>query len=321
MSTTPTNLNWILLNACGAAYDVAPDTHIYTPDPVYSPNVPYVQDPGVAYGGDEIIDVVTVGQANFPSGQTGIIVACRGTLPPSLNDPASVVDWIQDFFAAPTSCTSGPYAVPGQVHSGFFDATTAVADQVVTLINSFNPGPNNPVYVTGHSKGGGVASILAWILSQNLGIANVQPLVTFASPKPGDTTFQSSFQKVLTQTRYENYNDLVPLLPPSSSFVSLVVSVLELIPVVGDRLANLFKSAEGWNYVPMGSQEFVTSSFQVQANFPVELQTLDVVKEFGVDVYHEDFSSFAAAHSLAPGSGYNNGLKPTQASKAAAAGR
>lgn len=322
MSTTPTNLNWILLNACGAAYDVAADTHIYTPDTVYSPNVPYAQNPSVAFGGTDDIDIVTVGQANFASGQNGIIVACRGTLPPSLNDPASVYDWVQDFFAAPTTSTSGPYAVPGQVHSGFFKATTAVADQVATLINALSPGPNNPVYVTGHSKGGGVASILAYILSQNMSIPNVQPLVTFASPKPGDSVFQAGFQSVLTQTRYENYDDLVPLLPPSSSFISLVVAVLELIPVIGDKLANLFKSAENWNYVPMGSQEFVTSSFQVQANFPVELQTLDVVKEFGVDLYHESFVSFAAAHSLAPGSGYNNGLKPTtQAARAAAAGK
>ena len=52
-----------------------------------------------------------------------------------------------------------------------------------SLVNALNPGTDNPVYVTGHSKGGGVASLLAYILSQNMNIP-VQPLVTFASPKP-----------------------------------------------------------------------------------------------------------------------------------------
>jgi hypothetical protein len=323
MSNTPLNLNWILLNACGAAYNVAPDTCTWAPDTVYSPNVPYAQNPGVACGGDVDIDVVTVGQVNFPTSesgvtQPGIVVACRGTLPPSLDDPASVFDWIQDFFAAPMSSTTVPYQVPGQVHSGFFNATKAVATQVQSLVNQLNPGPNNPVYVTGHSKGGGVASILAYILSQNMGIPNIQPLVTFASPKPGDTVFQAGFQSVLSQTRFENYNDLVPLLPPSSSFISLVVAVLKLIPDIGARLAALFEEAENWNYVSVGSQEFITSSFQVQANYPVVLQTLDVVKEFGIDLYNEDFSSFGVAHSLAPGNGYNKGLSPAQAAKATA---
>jgi hypothetical protein len=315
---TPANLNWILLNACGAAYNVAPNTCTYKCDNTYSPNVPYAQDPSVACGGNDDIDVVTVGQANFASGENGIIVACRGTLPPALSDPASLLDWIQKFFAEPTSSTSGPYRVPGQVHSGFFDATTAVADQVESLVKGFNPGPSNPVYVTGHSKWGAVASILAYILSQNMGIPNVQPLVTFASPKPGDANFQAGFQSVLSQTRFENYDDIVPLLPPSTSFISLVVSVLKLIPCVGQELAELFQSAENWDYVPVGSQEFVTSSFQIVPNYSVELQTLDVVWEFGTDLYKEDFSSFEDAHTTAPGGGYNRALVPAQAAEAGA---
>jgi hypothetical protein len=318
--SAPSNLNWILLNACGAAYNVAPDTCTYTRDKIYSPNVPYAQDPGVACGGDDDIDVVTVGKANFASGENGIIVACRGTLPPSFSDPASVFDWIQNFFAEPTTSATGPYRLPGQVHSGFFDATTAVADQVLSLVQGFNPGPNNPVYVTGHSKGGAVASLLAYMLSQNMGVPNVQPLVTFASPKPGDPGFQTGFQSVLSQTRFENYDDIVPLLPPSTSFISLVVGVLELIPYIGQELADLFQSAENWNYVAVGSQQFITSSYQIVPNYSVELQTLDVVWEFGSDLYHEDFTSFGDAHTLAPNYGYNRALAPAQAAEAGAAG-
>src|SRR5204862_3032034 len=127
------------------------------------------------------------------STQNGIIVACRGTLPPNLHDPASLLDWMNDFFAKPASSTTAPYNLPGNVHSGFLGTVKAVATQVQSLVNALNPGTDNPVYVTGHSKGGGVASLLAYILSQNMNIP-VQPLVTFASPKPGDAGFQSGFQ-------------------------------------------------------------------------------------------------------------------------------
>src|SRR5271166_5484828 len=165
MSTPPDNLNCILLNACGAAYDIAPGTCTYTADNIYSPNVPYTQDPQTACAGEGLIDAAKVGQCPF-----GIVVAFRGTLPPSVNDPDSWLDWLQNFFAVPASSPSGPNQVPGQVHSGFFNATTSIIQKVHTLVSGFNPGPENPVFVTGHSKGGAMASIGAYILSQNLGI-------------------------------------------------------------------------------------------------------------------------------------------------------
>src|SRR5208283_2594802 len=58
-------LNCILLNACGAAYNVKPGTNIYAPDTVYSPNVPYTADPQVAAGGEVFINVATVGKCPF----------------------------------------------------------------------------------------------------------------------------------------------------------------------------------------------------------------------------------------------------------------
>ena len=199
----PANLNCILLNACGAAYNIAPGTCTYTADNTYSPNVPYAQDPQTACGGEGLIDAATVGQCPF-----GIVVAFRGTLPPSLKDPDSWLDWLQNFFAVPTSNSTGPNKVPGQVHSGFFNATTSIIQKVQSLVSACNPGPDNPVFVTGHSKGGAMASIGAYILSQNLGVPNVQPLVTFASAKPGDVGFQTGFQNALSQTRYENFKDV-----------------------------------------------------------------------------------------------------------------
>ena len=308
MSTPPpANLNCILLNACGAAYGIAPGTCTYTAKPQYSPNVPYTQDPQTACGGEGLINAATVGQCPF-----GIVAAFRGTLPPSLNDPDSWLDWLQNFFAVPTSSPSGPNKVPGQVHSGFFNATTSIIQKVHTLVSGFNPGPDNPVFVTGHSKGGAMASIGAYILSQNLGVPNVQPLVTFASARPGDVGFKTGFESVLSQTRYENFKDIVPLLPPSLDFIDGVVNHrgFELIKIThtGRRLAHMLDSARDWNYVPVGTMLFITSDFQVIDNESVAEQTLDVVEEFVEDIVQRNFSSFAKAHSLLPGDGYNSGV-------------
>ena len=309
MSTPPqpANLNCILLNACGAAYNIAPFTCTYTPDMTYGPNVPYAGNPQTACGGPGLINAATVGQCPF-----GIIVAFRGTLPPSLNDPDSWLDWLQNFFAEPFSSPPGPNHVPGQVHKGFFDATTSIIDQVQSLVMGFNPGPDNPVFVTGHSKGGALASIGGYILSQNRNVPNVQPLVTFASAKPGDVDFRDGFQQVLSQTRYENFDDIVPLLPPSLDLIQRLaghpeLKVMELTPA-GRKLATLLEKAKDWNYVPVGTMLFVTSTFQVISDESVDQQTLDVVTEFVKDILLRNFSSFGHAHSLLPGEGYNSGV-------------
>ena len=52
--------------------------------------------------------------------------------------------------------------------------------------------------------------------------------------------------------RYENYDDLVPLLPPADDFIKLVAE----IPVIGD----LFKQAENWDYEPVGTLSYIESA-------------------------------------------------------------
>ena len=302
--TAPSNLNCILLNAAGAAYNIAPGTCTYAPDTIYSPHVPYTNGPQPACGGPCYINAATVGKCPF-----GIVVAFRGTLPPSEKDPDSWLDWLQDFFAVPVSVPSGPNKLPGQVHSGLFNATASIIQKVHTLVLGYNPGRDNPVYVTGHSKGGPMASMGAYILSQNLGVPNVQPLVTFASARPGDPGFRAGFEAVFQQTRYENYDDIVPLMPPSLDFIGSLANKPELLlTATGQRLQHMLKSAEDWNYVPVGTMLFVTKTFQVIANEDVALQTADVILEFMEDLMTRDFSSFGDAHSLLPGKGYNSGV-------------
>src|SRR5262245_32831802 len=87
MPSVPGDLNCILLNACGAAYNIAPGTCTYIADGVFGPRVPYQGAPKTACGGSNLINAATVGQCPF-----GIVVAFRGTLPPSESDPDSLLD-------------------------------------------------------------------------------------------------------------------------------------------------------------------------------------------------------------------------------------
>jgi len=293
----------VLLNACGAAYDVAAGATRYVPGRTFSPDVPYLQPPGVACNGPGLINAATVGQCPF-----GIVVAFRGTISPTDTDPDSWMDWLNDFFAVPYTSDSGPFRLPGQVHRGFFDATTSIVEQVHALVVELSPGPDNPVFITGHSKGGPMATIAALILAQNMGLPGVRPVVTFASPRPGDPAFRRGFDACLRQIRYENYGDIVPLVPPSLTWFEKLVSGLIGGSHVARRLHDLLLRARDWNYVPVGEKLFITRHGTVTPGEPDMLQHLAVVAEVTDDLISGNFSSFARAHSLAPGGGYHLGV-------------
>jgi Lipase (class 3) len=75
-----------------------------------------------------------------------------------------------------------------------------------------------------------MASIGAYIIQAAPYNIRIEQVVTFASPKPGDGAFQAAYQKIFpAQIRYENYDDLVPLLPPADDLTRAVVD----IPLIG----------------------------------------------------------------------------------------
>ena len=191
----------------------------------------------------------------------GIIVAFRGTLPPAWT-VASLEDWWQDIV------DSSPVAaapLPGKVHEGFWDALQTIWDPVLGEIQSLHAAdPSAPIYVTGHSKGGPLASIGGAYLLLKDGI-QAREVVTFASPHPGNGDFVSGYPGSLPVTRFENYLDIVPFLPPTDTFFTVVDQYLPgwLRDWFCDWFPSLCKSLENasvWNYQPLGVLNFVTSN-------------------------------------------------------------
>lgn len=292
-----------LLAASGAAYCVAAGATVFVPDTVYAPRVPYLAPPRVATGGPGLVNCATVGRCPF-----GIVVAFRGTISPTRSDPDSWVDWLYDFFAVPFTSGAGPFRLPGQVHRGFFDAVTSIIEEVHALVAALDPGPAVPVYVTGHSKGGAMATIGGLLLARDMGIPAVEPVVTFASPRPGDAAFRAGFDVALRQIRYENAGDVVPLVPPSLTRFEEVIGRLFAGTAAARRLRDLLHAAREWNYVPVGEKLFISRRGTLTAGEPDLLQQAAVMAELMEDVVTGDFSSFARAHSLAPGGGYSRGV-------------
>ncbi len=143
------------------------------------------------------------------------IIAFRGTQAPSLifQDPDKffdvvIDDWLNDARAALVSGAD----LPGKVHRGFLESLDTLWPDLIKFLQASND-KAKPLYVTGHSKGGGLAFLAAYRLLQN----GFDPTVyTFAAPRVGDAGFAALFDdKLKSKTwRIEYRDDIVPHLPP-----------------------------------------------------------------------------------------------------------
>jgi triacylglycerol lipase len=96
---------------------------------------------------------------------------------------------------------------PGLVHYGFSRAAEAVYPTVRALLTTLDR--RLPIWVTGHSLGGAMASLVAHRLAHE-GFP-VRAIYSYGSPRPGDRHFRAAYR--LPNYRFVNDNDLVPHLP------------------------------------------------------------------------------------------------------------
>lgn len=179
-----------------------------------------------------------------------LIIAFRGTLSPIPFSWDSFFDWLQDFWAAPTSNVN----LPGKVHSGFLFAVMGLADGIVAAVKLIDPSGSLPIVVTGHSKGGGMAPI-ASLYFQNFYGLTITQTVTFAGPKPGNSDFCTTYNTIFpNDLRYENYLDIVPLLPPSDDFIKLLEN-LPLPVTIKNLLVRL--QTDKWHYDTVGTLKYI----------------------------------------------------------------
>jgi triacylglycerol lipase len=201
------------------------------------------------------------------------ILAFRGTQPPTLifQDPEKffqvvVDDWLNDANAA--LVTGGD--LPGKVHRGFLASLDTLWPRLIQFLQSTHD-KTKPLYVTGHSKGGGLAFLAGYRLWKN----SFEPTATytFAAPRVGDAGFAALFDdKLKSKTwRLEYRDDIVPHLPPHTAAWTFFLQGLKLVNFkipfgtaqVDPRLSRLVDrieklKAEGFaNYVSAGTLVFI----------------------------------------------------------------
>ncbi|MFC5649348.1 lipase family protein [Paenibacillus solisilvae] len=130
------------------------------------------------------------------------ILAFRGT--------SSATDWVTDMIAEQIAFK--PVANGGSTHKGFTDIYMSARSQLFSLLDKLPA--SKPLFITGHSLGGALATLAAMDIASNRQHDQVV-LYTFGSPRVGDPKFVRTFnQRVPISIRVQNEYDIVPHLPP-----------------------------------------------------------------------------------------------------------
>ncbi|CAM4019692.1 lipase family protein [Paenibacillus alkaliterrae] len=121
----------------------------------------------------------------------------------------SAVDWVADFIAQQTSYR--PVKNAGLTHKGFTDIYMSARNQIINIVKQLPA--DRPLFVTGHSLGGALATLASIDLAVNSAFNN--PIVyTFGAPRVGDPRFVSKYNAtVASHWRFQNEFDIVPHLP------------------------------------------------------------------------------------------------------------
>lgn len=136
------------------------------------------------------------------------VVTFRGT------QPSSLVDWLTDSRVVRRGwrSPSGITVLPGSVHSGFADAYESVESTLLAWLTM-----DRPIFITGHSLGGALATICA----ARIGVASPRmpmlALYTYGSPRVLDWLAATWLNGCLPgrSWRVVNNNDVVTRLPLS----------------------------------------------------------------------------------------------------------
>jgi len=128
------------------------------------------------------------------------VVAFRGT------ESNKLEDWVTDFRRWKQPVTTSPTF--GRIHSGFEIAFTDIWSPVLAsfFVSS------RPVYLTGHSLGGALATRAVVEILTNGG--SVNGMYTFGQPRVGNRKFAREFDKRFKHAyRFVHNNDIVARLP------------------------------------------------------------------------------------------------------------
>lgn len=217
-----------------------------------------------------------------------LVLAFRGT------EATSIKDIKADAKAKIVPCESG-----GKIHTGFNDAFNAIGYDIQQKLKQAEL-KDKPLFITGHSLGGALASIAAKKLSHEGGIA---ACYTFGAPRVGNEAWIETIKTPIY--RLVNAADCVPMLPPSDEIITIFAwffRALSKIPI--PVLSPCLKSFSRWlkvffgGYMHCGNMRFLTNCPKgdyAKVNLLHSVSFWRKVKGYGIKKLGK---SFLADHSI-----------------------
>ncbi|PWA89515.1 C2 calcium-dependent membrane targeting [Artemisia annua] len=185
-----------------------------------------------------------------------LVVAFRGT------EQVRWKDLRTDLMLAPTGLNperiGGDFKEEIQVHSGFLSAYDSVRTRLLSLIKTATAsqdGDADPVskwhvFVTGHSLGGALATLLALELSSSQlakrGAISVT-MYNFGSPRVGNKLFAQVYnEKVKDSWRVVNHRDIIPSVPRLMGYCHVAQPIYLAAGDVENALENIELLGDGY---------------------------------------------------------------------------
>lgn len=180
-------------------------------------------------------------QAILISTDKFITLSFRGT------EATSIKDIKSDAKATITICDSG-----GNIHNGFQLAYEEVSLDIQNVLNQ-EQFATKPLFITGHSLGGALATIAAKKMKHSGGMA---ACYTFGSPRVGDDKWISNIKTPIY--RIVNAADCVTMMPPGSDTITIISWLLGYIPRLGKNIKR-FLLAKFGGYLHGGDMRYLTN--------------------------------------------------------------
>ena len=170
------------------------------------------------------------------------VLAFRGT--------QQVKDWMTNLDAATVPVSGSGGETLGKVHRGFNEAFLSVRDQIGPLLEGDE---ELPLFITGHSLGGALATLATWYLKGD----SLAACYTYGAPRVGDTGLMDRFRTPIY--RIVNGMDPITFVPSSDRAVTFAKHALRLVgTVIGpmERLADWLVRYQGYRHY--GFQRYLT---------------------------------------------------------------
>lgn len=163
-------------------------------------------------------------QAMIVSNDSFYVLVFRGTEVDSMQDIKA------DLNAKTVVCESG-----GKVHKGFNEAFSELHSDIQSYMDDIQE--HKPLFITGHSLGGALATIASKRLNHKHGIAGCY---TFGSPRVADEEWMSGIKTPIY--RLVNSADPVTMLPPGADTINALSWIVKFFPYVGKGLSSYLLS-------------------------------------------------------------------------------